>query len=713
MNVRLKIFLLLSLVLLSAMTTYVWFYSLMDHQRLLDEFKTAASEAEDAFRGEQQATEINMLQIATFIAQDQKVQQLFLLGKKAVALSGGSTGDELANQVRQSLLEYVQGSQQILADKFGFRQLHFHFEPGSLSFLRVYHNERYGDRMDNIRFTVVAANAEQKDITGFETGRIVSGIRGVAPMYATDSISHERIHLGALEAETSFATTLSRFHSARPSQEVAVLLTKEHLETNLWPEFLDKLLKQRPFIKGYRVEGTTSPAIEKYLTHKSFSETILSSGQHLLQDGESSYNVISFPLRDFHGEQDSTVADAGLVVVWQEVSDKIAAFHDHVAFLIFYGALLFIVIEVLMYYALKLVTTQLQQELLKTQKKEVKTQQARLVAEESSRSKTEFLNNMSHEIRTPMNTIMGLGRLLSETSLNQQQQNYIDKINLSSKDLLSLIDDILLIANMESQSVAALAVEEFNPEKLLRRVVDNFSRKAKNNDVALHVNLSSQLPHSLEGSPKQIEWALNQLIENALKFNSGHDVVLSLQLLEQNNNTATLEFAVTDKGIGIADTQKEKIFQPFYQGDGSKTRAYGGTGLGLTIVQKICQQLGGELTLESTLGHGSRFSFCLTFQKSVTTTIDHPVTSENLPQEEISSALPLGDISELVTIIHQLEEPLHQLQAISCQKIALSLADRQWPAPLNRQVQMLRNLIQEYRFIEAQTALQRLKQQLV
>ncbi|MFK5926930.1 MAG: hypothetical protein QM483_09895, partial [Desulfuromusa sp.] len=162
MNVRLKIFLLLSLVLLGSIMLYVWVYSRMDHQRLMDEFKATANRVEIVFKNEQNATEMGMLQVATVIAHDQKVQQLFLLGKKAVELEGGGAGGELAAQVRQSLFEHVQQSQDVLAKQFGFRQLQFHFGPGSLSFLRVHRPEKFGDRMDKVRYTIVAANAEQK-----------------------------------------------------------------------------------------------------------------------------------------------------------------------------------------------------------------------------------------------------------------------------------------------------------------------------------------------------------------------------------------------------------------------------------------------------------------------------------------------------------------------------------------------------------------------
>jgi len=714
MNVRLKIFLLLSLVLLCAISSYVWVYSRMDHQRLMDEFKNTAKRVEVTFKNEQDATEMRMLQIATFIAHDQKAQQLFLLGKTAVNLEGGGAGGELAAQVRQSLFEHVQESQKALAKRFGFRQLHFHFGPGSLSFLRVHRPEKFGDRMDTVRYTIVAANAEQKNTMGFETGRVVSGIRGVTPVYAIDGVTQEKIHVGALEAGTSFSNLLALFHQTRPWFDTAVLLSREHLQANVWPEFLDELTADNQFIKGFYVEGTTSSAIKTYLARDDFTEVLQSPGHHLLKHEDTHYNFISFPLRDFRGETDPNTPDAGWVVVWQDVSQQIAAYHDRVSFIIFYGLLLFLAIEVLMYFALTLMTKQLQNELLKTQKQEAETEHARLVAEESSRLKTQFLGNMSHELRTPMNAIMGLGQLLGETPLDQQQQSYIDKINISSKSLLTLIDEILLISDMDSQTKGPLSAESFNPKQLLGRMKDNFTLKAKNNSVVLTVDYSNQLPNiKVDGFPDQIEWALNQLIGNAIKFSRDSNVILSLSMLEQTDKITTLEFSVTDHGSGIAAEQQEQIFKPFYQGDVSRTRNYGGTGLGLTIAQKVCLQLGGELKLVSTLGQGSCFSFSLTFKNATDFTDDLPVLSEGFPETKAPSALPPGNITELVKILYQLEAPLSKLQAVPCQDIALSLKDMQWPENLSESIEKLTSLIEQYRFVEAQKILLQLKERLI
>ena len=700
MNVRLKIFLLLSLVFLGSLMLYVRVYSQMDYQRIMGDLKAQAKQVEATFKNNQNATEMHMLQIATFVAHDPKVKQLFLLGKKAVELEGGGAGGELAAQVRNSLYEHLRQSQEILTEQFDFRQLHFHFGPGSLSFLRVHRPDKFGDRMDTVRHTIVSANAEQKNTMGFETGRVFSGIRGVTPVYTVDRGTQEKVHIGALEAGTSFSNMLSLFHNSRPWINVAVLLSREHLQANIWPDVLDKLLAETQFINNFQVEGTTSPEIEKILSRNDFSKILMSPGQHLLMDGEAHYNFISFPLRDFHGEIDPEVPDAGLVVTWQDISHQMTAYHNHVYRLIFYAVLLFLTIETLMFFALKQVTTQLQRELLKIQENKAETEQARLVAEESSRLKTEFLGNMSHELRTPMNAIMGLGKLLSESSLEPHQQNFIDKINLSSKSLLNLIEEILLISELEKRDINKSPQEIFNPTQLVNQVKGNFTSRAKIQGVELIANFPELLASRLKGYPIQLEQILSQLLGNAIKFSSGGHVILSLAILKSDKEAIELEFAVTDQGIGIAKEQQELIFQPFQQEDGSKTRTYGGTGLGLTIAQRICWQLGCDIRVDSTLGKGSRFSFTLTVE-TVADIVTSPLVSATQLRVNNSPPQLLGTIFEITQLLDQLEEPLTKLQPKQCLDIATKLNAKQWPEHLSEEIVKLAILISRYRFVEA------------
>lgn len=713
MSVRIKIFLLLSAVLLCSIMLYVWIYAGIDHQRLMDELEFSSGRVKTAFKAEQDSTEMRMLQISTFATHDSKVQQLFLLGKKAVELEGGA-GGELSAQVRKSLYKHLQEAQKSLSDQFGFRQLHFHFGSGSLSFLRVHRPQEFGDRMDAIRHTIVATNAEQKNTMGFETGRVLSGLRGVAPVYAFDAAIKEQVYVGALEAGTSFDNMLSLFHTSRPWLNAAVLLSQRHMKANLWPDFLKMLLAEGRFTKGFYVEATTSPEIKKFLIRDDFSEILSLPGHYLRRDGNFHLSFSSFPLRDFRGETNPSIPDAGLVVVWRDVSQQFSAYHSRISSLIFYGVLLFLVIESLMYLALNLVTSQLQKELLKTQKQEAETEQARLVAEESSRLKTEFLSNMSHELRTPMNAIIGLGQLLSDSRLDDRQQDYIKKINLSSKHLLILINEVLLVAEVDAQTAEELVHENYSPAQLVSWMLEKFATKAKDQGVNLKVDIAADLPDKIDGYSAQMEQILEQLLGNAIKFSHDGDVILSLRLVAQDGDSVILEYAVSDQGIGISAEQQQQIFASFYQGDGSKTRDYGGTGLGLTIAQKICHQLGGDITVKSTPGQGSLFSFQLKYKILSEGFVRSDVATNNtvlaVAEEENVTVQVMGTFSVLGKLLQRLEEPLTKMQPQPCQNIATELKAKQWSENLSADIEALTGLIGKYRFVEAWEVVVHLRQ---
>jgi signal transduction histidine kinase len=323
---------------------------------------------------------------------------------------------------------------------------------------------------------------------------------------------------------------------------------------------------------------------------------------------------------------------------------------------------------------------------------------------------------MSHELRTPMNAIMGFGQLLSDSNLDSQQQDYIDKINLSSKDLLNLIDEILMIAELDAQATVELLSEDFNLAQLVNRIAGNFAGKAKDQEVNLKVDFSAGLPSRVNGYPVQLERILNQLMGNAIKFGHGGMVTLSLALLDRSDDTATLEFAVTDQGIGISEEQQQLIFQSFRQGDGSRNRKYGGTGLGLTIAQKICRQLNCDIVVESAIGQGSHFSFQLkvkTFTAasdgSAVAAVDQTTAVVNLENAAVQSLAALVQIGRL---LQQLDEPLAKLKPKPCQEIAMVLNSKQWPDNLHDDIEKLISLIGQYRFVEAQKVVACLKESL-
>nr|WP_321464612.1 PAS domain S-box protein [uncultured Desulfobulbus sp.] len=240
--------------------------------------------------------------------------------------------------------------------------------------------------------------------------------------------------------------------------------------------------------------------------------------------------------------------------------------------------------------------------------------EAKEAAEATSRAKSGFIANMSHEIRTPMNAIIGLSELgLKLPDLSPRLLDYLGKIRTSSKALLSIINDILDFSKIEAGHLALDAVP-FDLEEVLQSVADLFSVGADEKGVELVVELAPNVPRRLRSDPVRLGQVLNNLVGNAVKFTQAGEVWVRVHCLREPphaGDSAVIQFIVRDTGIGIDKEMQEHLFKPFQQADGSITRRFGGTGLGLTISRYLVQRMGGELSVESELGRGSCFSFTL------------------------------------------------------------------------------------------------------
>jgi len=492
---------------------------------------------------------------------------------------------------RQILLEKLDDKYQRFKE-VGIKQLHFHLED-TTSFLRFHKPSKFGDKLDDIRYSLVVANKEKRIVEGFEEGRIFNGYRFVFPL------SYKGEHIGTVEVSVGFNALARVLHQNFNLQSYMILkdyVVKEKVFSQERRNYEQSLVSSHYYHEFNKYDSLSKLHFDdKTISKKSF-EQILSKQYGTLdatlnenrffqyyEEQDDFLYILSFvPIENIKGEY------IGYIVLMDKDYEYLRIQKEYmyrIVLISLLGLMLLYFIYHLEHVNHKLAVSERR-------------------ALEATKSKSEFLANMSHEIRTPLNAIFGYLNLLMKIKHGPKAEEYLRIVLSSSQTLLSVINDVLDFSKIESGKFT-FEMHAFDTKQAFEQLHHMFLPAANEKNITLSLHYEGEVESYIESDETRLKQVISNLLSNAIKFTPENGTI-EMRVSCEN---ATLDVKIIDSGIGIEKEKQKNIFLKFEQADTSTTRKYGGTGLGLAISGFIIHELGGELSVESEPGQGSTFHF--------------------------------------------------------------------------------------------------------
>ncbi len=514
-----------------------------------------------------------------------------------------------------------------------FRVFHFHDKDG-YSLLRFHKPEKFGDDLKGFRVSIANISKNHEYIEGFEEGRIVNSYRFIFPLFYNDG------YIGSVETSVSIYDLLKEIENNFEGN--VNFLLKNSVVNKIINNNTEALYTPTLF-KGYSCY--ISPVFENIIKNRReangslftqdelvvFNEKVLNKFDEVEDKNEPFYDIIraqgksvlvSFiPIKNVSGHQ------VAFIVYHQHLKNADEIRNNYFIMLLI-GNIIIIIFSFFSFFVISSRQLAIEQRVV--------IQNAKERAEEISRLKSDFLANMSHEIRTPMNGVVGMVEILKNTAVTKKQGEYLDIINNSANNLLTVINDILDFSKIESNKITLESIP-ISIRKIIDEVGDTVFMKAEEKGISFITYTDPNMPEFVYGDSVRLRQVILNFVNNAIKFTDEGKVYVGAEIIEETDDSVKVKISIEDTGLGISDKAQKTLFESFSQADTSTTRKYGGTGLGLTISKKLVTLMRGHVDVSSELGKGSEFVCIITFNKA------HDV------QE--SQKLQLGDLSHLRVLI--------------------------------------------------------------